>query len=129
MTSARHLHLMRCLVGLVATILAEGWLTPSAACASCGDYVLIENHGSSGPARDQTLADTGIPKPCHGPHCSQAPRSTPLSNPHRMLPKSDEWGIVTAILSQPGLPSARLAIEDISVRAIAFGRGIFHPPR
>src|SRR5262245_17498509 len=99
-------------VGLaVLAAIAWGWLAPTSARASCGDYVVIPGeqpaHSTPSthdlvpppPVDSPTPSPDRLPEPCHGPRCS-APAPTPLTVAPVPVLHLEEWAVVTGL----GLP-------------------------
>ena len=113
------------LLGALATSVAAGILiavSSTSARASCGDYVqlgkqAVAPHSSIPQVAPEAQADrsTGLPRvPCHGPHCSSAPRPTPLA-PATVTTIPMDWGVLPAQFAPQGNPNhAALPRESIS---------------
>ncbi|HKI35097.1 MAG TPA: hypothetical protein VKA46_24790, partial [Gemmataceae bacterium] len=117
--------------GWALPILAGLLLAPSAARASCGDYVttrLSAPHHAA-PGEQPPPAVPKPHKPCHGAHCSQAPASPPAPVPTTSTQTLQEWGCVLDELALTPLGSTPLLARQQAPRLVRLPSGIFHPPR
>ncbi len=115
------------------------WLccAPSAARASCGDYVVTraphsgDMTAAAHPAADGPLQLSASPhKPCHGPNCSGNPTvPQPLSAPTVTPPVPPEWGWLVAT-PPPAPPGGGTCLApSASSHPTHLASSIFHPPR
>ena len=122
------------LAGWALPVLAGLLLAPAGARASCGDYVITRvAHAGQATAPQHGAPMAQLPpvpqKPCHGPHCSQAP-SAPLAPAPTTPPQtSQEWGCAPDALAPAAIdPTARLD-EGQGPRPTRLPSDVFHPPR
>src|SRR6266545_5019194 len=139
MRGSRYLSSTRPVALAVLAAIAWGWLAPTSARASCGDYVVIpgEHPAHSAPSTHQvvprppvdspTLPPHRLP-PCHGPRCS-APAPTPLTVAPVPVLELEEWAIVARL----GLPLSCGVRSCLVLRAPEGLRHrpgtVFRPPR
>jgi hypothetical protein len=123
--------------GWAATLVLLTWeaLSPSAADASCGDYVMIggrhavhdavpQPHERRGDATQQVPA---VPR-CHGPLCSN--NSIPPAAPARKIEVTVEHWAVSGSDALAVLPNRDdLPADAHALPCDGFGRGILRPPR
>jgi hypothetical protein len=127
--------------GVLSALLAAVLLAPSAARASCGEYVVLgpgmahvgpaSRVGESVPPGPQ--APAGLPMkhgPCHGSGCSRGPLLPESLTPVPPAPCGGErWGCVSELLTAAETPVAGSTPEDGSTRAVRRGAAVYHPPR
>lgn len=130
-------------VGVLGALLAGAGFAPSAAQASCGDYVLVGKHtpeattNHSLPARHGALPTTPQPlshptggrMPCSGPECSGGPAVPPLAPAPDAPQGSEQWGDCGTF--SPGTPLLSFAYltESDSLRPVHRPSALYHPPR
>jgi hypothetical protein len=125
---------------IVSAVAVLPCVTPRAASAGCGDYVLVNGrpltasrpvatqaaHGAEG-AREPV----GLPRPpCDGPHCGrQVPLPLPAPSPVPSAAGSDQWCLLfgDAFLPDP-LPGRRIPESPVAPRD-GYCPPIEHPPR
>src|SRR5262249_33285503 len=77
-------------MGLVMGLVLAGALSPSTACAACGDHVLYgAEHGGTLAGLDSVKAPQ-VPRPCSRPSCSR-PDSTPLAPSVPPPGEQEDW--------------------------------------
>ncbi len=121
----------------ILTLLGSALLAPSAAHASCGDYVMIGSHHSahhSGPAANghpESTSPAGEEAPvsrCHGPYCSN--NSIPPAAPAPRIEMTVERWAVSGGTSLTILPDCEpLLAEAHVVTCDGFGLSVLRPPR
>jgi hypothetical protein len=117
------------------TLLGSAIVAPSAAHASCGDYVMIGSHDSahhSGPAANGHTDSAGKPAEqtprCYGPHCSN--NSLPPAAPAPRIEMTVERWAVWGDTSLTVLPDCEsLLAEAHVVTCDGFGLSVLRPPR
>ena len=127
------------LMGMVVTVLAGMLLAPSAARASCGDYLLMGAGAKSAdhaqplpqlpgsPKLPSTPHDG--PKPCSGPLCSQAPLPFPAVPPLVTVERESEHALSTFFLFLAEATLNDRCLEDFPGQPVRRGASIYHPPR
>jgi hypothetical protein len=121
----------------ILTLLGSALLAPSAAHASCGDYVMIGSHHSahhSGPASSGHTGSTGqtgeqAPVPlCHGPRCSN--NSLPPAAPAPRIEMTVERWAVSSGTTLTILPDCESLLAEAHVMTCdGFGLSVLRPPR
>jgi hypothetical protein len=116
------------LLAATAAVLAGVLLAPSAARASCGDYVILGDRPTA-HAHPPGPAPT-TPQPCHGPHCSGDRQPLPPATPAPAPPStSEQWCCPTSPPLIPD-PDSTLLAPPLSVsRPPDRGTDVYHPPR
>src|SRR5262245_22754451 len=105
----------RFILGTLWVILASS-IAPSAARASCGDYVSIGHPAAPMSAHAQPMSaplahperstpEPQQPKPCSGPTCSSKPVSVPLVPTPPPVRHLEEWGTTETVASPSPLPT------------------------
>lgn len=123
--------------GVLAALLAGWLLAPSAARATCGDYVVVggqhgrmEDSASHRPVdRTASMPAEDSHRPCSGPRCSRGPVPLPLT-PLTLPPlTTDLWGCLPPCFrpSEPDL-GARLRHAP-SLVPVPRASSVYHPPR
>jgi hypothetical protein len=110
---------------------------PTAARASCGDYLTIRTPDGKtvtpphqGPTDPLNPDAPAPPAPCDGPHCSQAPASPPAPAPAPVTPQTfSEWGCLADGLLAAALEAAFLRDDQNPQHPLPLPDGVFHPPR
>jgi hypothetical protein len=116
------------LAGWAFPILVGLLLAPPAR-AGCGDYVTTRLSASDHAAGQQPPMAPAPHRPCHGPHCSQAPAEPSAPAPTPPPQSSQEWGcVLDDFASVPPDPIALLPRKQ-DPSPIRFLSDIFHPPR
>jgi hypothetical protein len=125
----------QCVYWLGALILlsAVWWLTPAAARADCGDYVMI-GHPATGhdsmPASHADKSRPDQPKPCSGPTCSRKPIApAPVAPSTSWQPPAGEWATLIGPDEHDPLTAQTLPISPGWLAPQAQPADIFHPPR
>jgi hypothetical protein len=113
---------------VLLALLAGALLAPSAARASCGDYVLIGDR-PAGAAHHAPTNPGDHPAPCSGPFCSRHPVQPPLLPVAPVSERVDQWGCVGALGGVPDEPFLGRVSGDPGERPVRQGRAIYHPPR
>ena len=140
MRTASNRFLVLLLAATVATVLVAMVLTPSAARADCGDYVLIgtkvkptENphSGQSLPASSHQMPMAGHDgrKPCSGPMCSKAPVPLPTMPPSVVLVRANEAAVPALLQFLPETQHIDCCSNDPPARPLHLGTEVYHPPR
>jgi hypothetical protein len=112
-----------CVLALVGSVGAA----PSAARASCGDYVHVGETPSENAKPEQARPKPEpAPQPCTGPRCSRGdvPMTAPVS-----APTAHEWAcpMPPALLDPDGESAVCLAWQDRPVSGLPLS--VYHPPR
>jgi hypothetical protein len=111
---------------LVVAVVAGLATTAGRASAGCGSHVRVV--APAGPTTDAG-DPVGWPKPCDGPHCSNAP-TRPADQPvPPTTPPSDNWAIPAARPDPPDAADGRPFDPAPGGRPAAAGTHVFHPPR
>jgi hypothetical protein len=127
--------LARLLAGVGLPVLAVVLAAPSAARASCGDYVVLgptgDHHAAADPSPMSHPAHhdpAGMPRPCHGPHCSRG--GTPLPVPVLAPPvTAEEWGYLPPLVTPAGGSRPASLFDDTNPRPVRRPSSVYHPPR
>jgi hypothetical protein len=126
--------------GVLPALLAALLFAPSAARASCGDYVIggtgdaaqVASPSLSSEARPGAPRAPAVPVqhgPCHGPFCSSNPLPAPLAPVPPAPVHGDQWACAPALLAVPTPEAAGPAPREESLRAVRHSAAIYHPPR
>ena len=119
------------LIAFVAVLVAGVVFYPKNADASCGDYVLMQEHPGRGNASqlssEHPEGQRGFPI-CSGPGCRER-REAPASPPTRITLDEHSWGLPAKLVDQA--PESCLFGNRSSEPAVAISlaTGIFRPPR
>jgi hypothetical protein len=130
--------------GALAALVVSGLLTPSAARASCGDYLVMKpgSHSapSQGPGQNQTKPERQestsdpVPQPlppgpsCPGSQCSRENPQPPAPTPPPRL-TGEQWAVVLLSMLCDGLESTRYGLHEQRQRPVHHPLAIYHPPR
>ncbi len=109
---------------------AAAW--PSAARASCGDYVTYGGHAHAtmpGDAHPSPTTPAEPRQPCRGPHCSRIPVAPAPAPAVPVTLGGDEWACSLPPPLTPENESARLSLSGAPARGVARASDVFHPPR
>ncbi len=107
--------------------------------ASCGDYLLMDDHAQAASTISESLertfqsklATSTLPsKRCHGPGCQQAPTDSFQGIPASVQQRQSDWPIAVSVLttsladhgSITGLLAKRVSLSS------GFPEGVFRPP-
>lgn len=116
-------------LGLAMLALAGiGFVSPGKAAASCGDYVMM-GHATARDGKAPGVPADQPRKPCHGPMCSGAPASMPVTSAPSVPPRAGEWGfsIASPIVAQVTAP---LPVFEVACgQPVSHGSEVYHPPR
>ncbi len=103
--------------------------------ASCGDYLLMDDHAQAASMRVDSLeaklaSSTLPPKPCQGPGCQQAPAESLQGVP---MPVSQRLNDLSVGLSTSStLRADQDAITGLLAKRVSlssgFPEGVFRPP-
>jgi hypothetical protein len=123
--------LVRVLATTAAAVLAGAQLAPSAARASCGDYVVLgDRPAAHAHAPAAAPSAPAAPRPCRGPLCSgdrqPLPPATPAPAP---APTGEQWGFPTSPPLVPDPDCTHLAPPLAVPRPLDRGTDVYHPPR
>lgn len=108
-------------------LLVAGVFAPTKGRAECGDYVKLG--GKTPSMLPHESHPSNAPVPCHGPNCSQTPRTPimPPAPPPTITP--GEWASLLSQLSDPSPIRCGFVREHSDGQAILHSDPIFHPPR
>jgi hypothetical protein len=127
----------RLLAGAGLPLLAAVLAAPSAARATCGDYVVLGSKSfltghvamAAGGERNGSLPSNPGPRPCSGPMCNGG-MPLPAPAPVSMPPSQTEEGICLSGSFLPADPRLTGVLGE-KPRACSEGHGlsVYHPPR
>jgi hypothetical protein len=123
--------------GALLALLALLLLAPSAARASCGDYVTMGSSTAAHSASpslpsDNRLGVPAVPRrhgPCHGPFCSGNPLPAPLAPVPPAPVHGDQWAHLCGLLLVAPADTANPVSMDDSRTPVRHGLLVYHPPR
>jgi hypothetical protein len=122
--------------GVLLAFLAVSMLAPSAARASCGDYVMMgtgADHASPPSLGPETHHGTPAAPvkhgPCHGPFCSGQPLPAPLAPIAPPPVHGEQWAHLYVLVPAAAPSDAGLLPQDASRCLVRHGPAVYHPPR
>jgi hypothetical protein len=116
---------------LAATVLAFLLITPASASAACGDYVSVRGTADIHTEALSSHPDPTLPsRPCHGPNCSQAPKSPFVPAPSTVPSLvEDDWGCAEDFVALAVIHTSTVVRDSDGAKGIHRSSDIFHPPR
>jgi hypothetical protein len=126
--------LARQATGVLLALLAVALFAPSAARASCGDYVLVGGHSAASPEHGAQVPDApalpaGGHVPCSGPLCSRHVPPLPLLPLVPAPERGDQWGCVDPASLVPEDEALDRVADDALGRPVRHALAVYHPPR
>ncbi len=120
--------------GVLCALVAGALAFPTAARASCGDYVTVhppQQDGSYGESRPSAPAPhpDRQPKPCSGPSCSGHPLPNPPPPESSPNTFGERWADLASTLPPLECPRAALAPVGRTAGLACPPSDIYHPPR
>jgi hypothetical protein len=120
-------------LGWALALLAGVLAAPTAARASCGDYVRIGDPTEKPTAMPPHAApESGNPPghggPCHGPGCNRHPVAPPAPTAPISSP-AEEWGWVSRTVDCPPRTPETALRDEAASPPVRRPSPVYHPPR
>jgi hypothetical protein len=133
MTRASWTRWTRLTTGAALALLVAGFLAPTPARASCGDYIdMSGSHAAMTGASPERMPGHDLPqappRPCSGPHCSKAP-FTPAPTPVSAPDRDERWGLGLVLPFLGDVDSGLLPSANDPAQPVHHPARIYHPPR